>query len=134
MYNPISALLPRVVTQDFKLGKYKIFKGTKFSVLIDGIHHCEKYYSDALTFKPERFLKKSDGPAEKNKDPFYSFSVGKRNCLGRHLGNLNVGLVILMIVKRFELKALDNIDYGAVQTSSYYPENCFARIKPIKSC
>lgn len=91
-YGPALILNERFTVKDFSLGKYKVFKGTKLTYPMDALHHSELYYKNAMDFMPERFSSKHE---ETNNDsrskPFYlPFSTGKRNCIGRFLGELMV--------------------------------------------
>ena len=82
-------MLERLITKDFKLGKYKIYKGTKFSYSLGAILHSEQYYKDPFTLKPERFEENAENLAAAKK-AYVPFSIVKRNCIGRHLGELLV--------------------------------------------
>lgn len=89
-------MFDRLFTKDFTLGKYKMYKGTKFSYSIGAILHSEQYYKDPFTLNPERFTENAEN-LNIAKKAYIPFSIGKRNCIGRHLGELLVQMLLLHI-------------------------------------
>ena len=44
----------------------------------------------------------------KAQNAFFAFSIGPRNCVGRHLAYMELSLVIARIVWLFEMEAVEN--------------------------
>lgn len=123
-------LLNRLAIKDFKLGKFKIAKGTRFNVFVDTIHHSDLHYDNPFRFEFDRFTMKQQSSNSSMAAPCYlPFSLGKRNCIGRYLGELMIQLILVNITKFFELKSLENHELSALFGPSYGPENCFVKIK-----
>lgn len=129
MYSPVLLLLDRLALKDFKLGKYTIYKGTKISFPTDGIMHDKDYFKDPMTFKFDRYAKDSQGKENLGQNPYLTFSGGKRNCIGRALGELMVQIILVKFIKKFEIKPLVGKGYGASKGTAYGPDNCFIRMK-----
>ena len=72
------------------------------------------YFSvqDPDKFIPERWAPENP-EAEKLKELYFPFSLGKRNCVGQNLASLETKLVLASVFKsfRFELKSSLEVDY-----------------------
>lgn len=92
MHNPASRQIGRKALKDIKLGKFEIRKGDRVSILQIGLNFDKSVYSNPEEFDVNRF----DSQREKSipRYQYIPFSVGKRNCLGRHLGELMVKLMV----------------------------------------
>lgn len=79
----ITAFIPRVATQDYKvpgMQSFTIKKGQDVIIPMDCIHNDPKYYPDPETFNPERFSKEEI--AKRPKGTFIPFGLGPRQCIG----------------------------------------------------
>lgn len=123
-------MFDRLTTKDFTLGKYKIYKGTKVSYSVGAVLHSEQYYKDPFTLNPDRFMESAENIAAAKK-AYIPFSIGKRNCIGRNLGELMVQMLLLHVGLRLDLKPVEGMEYGAVQALALGPQNCFIRVKPV---
>ncbi|CAH1778837.1 unnamed protein product [Owenia fusiformis] len=83
------------------LRRYKIPKDTQIWTNVWAAHHDPRYFTDPLTFKPERFLN-SDGKAYKLADvkSLFPFGVGKRSCLGEKIGMDRIFLFVSNMMHR----------------------------------
>lgn len=71
------------------------------------LHRDTRYFPEPDTYRPERFL--PNGP----KYPSYAFipfSAGSRNCIGWKYATMIVKVLILHILKNFQVKSLDTED------------------------
>lgn len=73
-----------------EIGNYTFKKGEKFGVSMMGLHFNSNEWQRPYEFLPERFDPNSDlflTPAGKKRNPFsfFSFSGGRRICLGKTL-------------------------------------------------
>jgi cytochrome P450 len=80
------------------------------------ILHCFITYpfsaQDPESFDPDRWA--PDNPeAEKLKELYYPFSLGKRNCVGQNLAALEIKLILASVLRsfRFELVSQPGMDY-----------------------
>uniref|UniRef100_A0A7E4W8B1 CYtochrome P450 family n=1 Tax=Panagrellus redivivus TaxID=6233 RepID=A0A7E4W8B1_PANRE len=102
--NLVPINVPHRTTRDVEIMGHKIPKHTVIMNQISTVMHDERYFPDAKSFKPERFLD------EKGK--FYAppelmpFSVGKRACLGEGLARLELFL--------FTANALNQLQFGEI--------------------
>ena len=85
--NPASGVA-RVATKNFKVDGKTIFKGDM--VINTLINFEKKYFKDPFKFNPDRFDTKKDGFKRAPKLKQTPFSVGKRACLGKYLGEMVV--------------------------------------------
>ncbi|KAI9931250.1 hypothetical protein MW887_010912 [Aspergillus wentii] len=90
IYPPIPAMLPRLVPE----GGAAI--------------------NDPDTFIPERWLQEPDSDIERfvndKKEAFQPFSYGPRSCLGQHLANAEMRLILTKILWHFDLELSPNCD------------------------
>ncbi|CAG2162360.1 unnamed protein product [Oppiella nova] len=98
---PALARLEREAGEDVKLGDtgITVFKGQLIEIPVYAIHRSERYYKNADTFTPERFM------PENRKDlvpyAYMPFGTGPRNCIGMRFALMEIKLCIAHIVKRF---------------------------------
>lgn len=93
LYGPAVGLVDRHATKDFKLGAYKIKQGTVLNIFYNYFHHNDQNYPNPLQFDWERY---SDEKQLKVKQAVYMpFSLGKRNCIGRYLGEIMVQIALI---------------------------------------
>lgn len=99
-YPPIMGLA-RVAKSDDVLGDYPIKAGTTVAILIHGVHHNERFWADAKTFDPSRFLKENFDPRQRR--AHIPFGSGKRMCVASGFATLEATLIVATLAQRFEL-------------------------------
>ncbi|CAL1266283.1 unnamed protein product [Larinioides sclopetarius] len=122
--------LMRYTLEDTELRGYFIPKHTHVLGILWAIDHDERIWGyDVHVFKPERFLSK-DG--KKIVKPEYAapFSVGKRDCPGKSLAQIEVFLYVVAIFQKFMVQAPkgSNIDFESLLGLSQTPKRqdlCF---------
>ena len=115
IYNPIGAMSNRLATKDTKIGNITIRKGDHINILYSALNFKEDIFKEAKQFRLDRF----DKTNEKNipKYHYLPFSVGKRVCLGRHLGELMVKLLATQFMRTYNISKPDDVEYYTVFSS-----------------
>ncbi|CAF1546711.1 unnamed protein product [Didymodactylos carnosus] len=88
-----------IVAQDGK--EIFIRRGTDVFLDLYTLHHLEKYWPNADTFDPERFLNKNE---THQSTIFLPFSAGTRNCIGQSFALMEAKIMLSMIVQEFEFE------------------------------
>jgi cytochrome P450 len=104
--NPVPAAgLERIADKDFTLaGKLHVPKGTE---LICNVYHAqmdEKYWTNACSFEPERWLPGNE--TRRDLEAFFPFGIGSRNCIGENFAWMQMRLVLATLIGRFDLTPL----------------------------
>ncbi|NP_001351716.1 isoflavone 3'-hydroxylase-like [Cicer arietinum] len=98
LHPPAPLSLPHYSSEDFTLGGFNVPKDTIILTNVWAIHRDPKYWSDASSFKPERF--EIDGELNK----LIAFGLGRRACPGQSLAHRTVGLTLGLLIQCFEWK------------------------------
>eukprot|EP00106_Octopus_bimaculoides_P015180 XP_014782622.1 PREDICTED: cytochrome P450 4C1-like [Octopus bimaculoides] len=56
LYSPVP-IIGRVAGEDFKIGNYKVKKGTNMSIFLSSLHRDPKHFTNPNDFNPDRFLR-----------------------------------------------------------------------------
>ena len=102
----------RVALNDVSLGKFNVRKGDSVALLLTALLFDESVFPDFDNFKLDRFNKESE--KELPRYQYIPFSVGKRVCLGRHLGELMVKLLVTQFVRSYDFTKPADIQYKQV--------------------
>ncbi|XP_058463856.1 probable cytochrome P450 301a1, mitochondrial [Malaya genurostris] len=113
----------RTLQEDTVICGYRIPKGVQcvFPNLVTGT--MEEYVTDAQSFKPERWLKPSQGGTGDNLHPFSTlpYGYGARMCLGRRFADLEMQILLAKLLRSYKLEYHhDPLKY--VVTFMYAPE------------
>lgn len=114
--NPVPAMMGRIATKDLTIKDVAIKKGHSVGIFFSGLSMNEEIFSKPDDFQLDRFSKENE-----KKHPKYQsipFGVGKRVCIGRHLGELTTKLFITTFCKMFDFKKPDTADYYEAVTFS----------------
>ena len=103
LYPPAWAM-GRQATADVEIGPYRFPKGTFlfFSQYI--VQRDPRYFSDPLTFQPERFLSAGNTGANKTERPrfaYFPFGGGGRQCIGESFAWMEAILVLVTIAQQW---------------------------------
>ncbi|KAJ5726713.1 uncharacterized protein N7483_008070 [Penicillium malachiteum] len=105
IYPPIPAMLPRIVPEGGAMidDKY-VPGGVSVSVSLFSAFRAATHFKDPDSFIPERWL---EGPESAdyvldNRDAFHPFSYGPRNCLGQHLANAEMRLILTKLLYHYD--------------------------------
>ena len=112
--NPATSIT-RIVTKDFKLEGYTVYKG---DVLTNPLLNFEPgLYKDPLEFNPDRFNTHNPNFKKAPKLKQIPFSHGQRGCLGKYLGEMMVKLIVVELLKEFEV----SVEPGYVMKFGFVP-------------
>ena len=109
VHSPLGLTTIRVAKEDTKVGKLKVKKGDGLMIFPLGFHFNNKFFSKSEEFQIDRFTKEKE--KEYPRHQYLPFSAGRRICLGRHLGELMVKLLITQFVKAFEFTKPDGVEF-----------------------
>lgn len=99
---PVVIDVIRLLAEPLRLGDYEIPAGHYVGPATTLIHNLAEHFPEPEQFRPERFL--ADDP------PFRAwlpFGGGRRRCVGSHLAQLEMAVVIEEVLRRFEVEAVD---------------------------
>ena len=102
-FKPVAPVMLFQATQDMEIEEFTIRKGQKILTQWRSAALKNEYFSQAESFKPERWLKESKCPVH-NTEAFTPFGSGPRYCPGRNLAILEVRMVLSMLFKNFEIE------------------------------
>ncbi|HEY9769658.1 MAG TPA: cytochrome P450 [Coleofasciculaceae cyanobacterium] len=106
---PIAAgTFARVLTKPMSVMGYDLEANTWLMISIYSLHHREDLYPNSKQFDPQRFLHKAYSSYE-----YIPFGGGNRRCIGSALALLEMKLVTMTILSRFQLELMS--DRGASQ-------------------
>ena len=95
----------RCTTEKVTLGGEVLEKGALVVLSRQALHRNEKYWADPEQFRPERFDEKTVKIEELVRSGCYvPFSSGPRMCIGRHFAMLQMMLIAVGVLRRFEVK------------------------------
>eukprot|EP00029_Vermamoeba_vermiformis_P013429 TRINITY_DN8347_c0_g1_i1.p1 TRINITY_DN8347_c0_g1~~TRINITY_DN8347_c0_g1_i1.p1 ORF type:complete len:498 (-),score=63.82 TRINITY_DN8347_c0_g1_i1:10-1503(-) len=104
LYPSAPILNRRVVSKEgFDLGNYHLPTGTEVLASPWVIQRNEKYWSDPLSYIPERWNDITLSQAE-SQCIYFPFSYGPRKCLGQQFSFLELKLITAMLVSHYVLK------------------------------
>ncbi|XP_013776427.1 cytochrome P450 2J6-like [Limulus polyphemus] len=124
---PLSIL--RYTLEDTTVQGYNIPEGTYVMTNIWAVHHDKAYWKDRELFCPDRFLNQ-DGTYVEKPEYYIPFSLGKRNCLGETLAEVEVFLYFTSILQRFTIALPEGVkpNFDATFQLTLEPEHndfCF---------
>ena len=79
------------------------------------LHREPKYWKDAETFDPTRFLHE-DGTLNAKPESYLPFSAGRRGCLGESIAKPELLLMFATLLQRLELQGVEP-DFESVPVS-----------------
>ncbi|XP_076321631.1 cytochrome P450 2J6-like [Tachypleus tridentatus] len=100
-WRPVAPLsIMRYTLEDTTVQEYNVPEGTYVMTNIWAVHHDKAYWKDSDIFCPDRFLNQ-DGTSVEKPEYYIPFALGKRNCLGETLAQVEVFLYFASILQRF---------------------------------
>lgn len=101
LYPPAWVLNARLVVEDVEIDGYKIPKGGTVFVAPYAVHRNPRYFSDPLTFDPERFSPENEKHIPRY--AYFPFGGGPRVCIGNSFAMMEAQLILATIAQRFSL-------------------------------
>lgn len=99
---PNGTEIARLIKKDLVLSGYHVPAETAVNINM-GVHfRSDKYFTDPLTFKPERWMRNEEN---KNIHPYLltPFGIGSRTCAGRRFAEQDMYVLLTKILLNFEL-------------------------------
>ena len=99
LYPPAAGLATQAI-QDTTIAGYPIKKGAILLMNMFATHRHPAYWDKPDEYRPERFL--SDGQAIKHRYAYFPFAGGLHNCLGRHLAELEMLIIVTTFFQHYD--------------------------------
>ncbi|XP_014208466.1 cytochrome P450 9e2-like [Copidosoma floridanum] len=116
---PPTPMTDRVCAKEFVIPssmdgypEYKVEVGTNIIMPIYGLHHDPRFFPDPEKFIPERF----DDENKNNINPYVyvPFGLGPRKCIGNRFALMETKILIVHILKKFNIKFTSKSKYPIV--------------------
>jgi len=119
--NPDAFSIPRIATNDHKLGNITVKKGTIviFSPLF------QQNFNDT-NFSPERWQGSKSPLWKEDNSGFNAFSAGAHSCLGQNFALLQAKIMLGLFVRKFKMELPSDFDLKMTYKTIYKP------LHPIK--
>ncbi|KAF9053779.1 benzoate para-hydroxylase [Hymenopellis radicata] len=117
--------LPRIVPDGGWMwkGRY-IPAGVEVSIPAWTLQHTEEYFEDPFAFRPERWLENPD-----LRKFNLTFGAGSRTCLGKHIVNMEMLLVLATFLLRFNVELEDPV-MKTIERFQHEPRSMKVKITP----
>ena len=127
IFGAVPLPIPRVAKKNFKLGKYRIYKGTEIIVSLTGPHYDPEIYPEPRKIKIDRFTKEK--LREVKNGSYLPFSSGTRDCIGKNLAQIFVRSVLCHFLRVFDI-AEDKDFVGRMAFEfSYGMKECYVKLR-----
>eukprot|EP00892_Ulva_mutabilis_P006221 jgi/Ulvmu1/3971/UM181_0005.1 len=122
----------RVLTQETEICGYRVPKGTDVILEVGGMHYNKHAWGeDAMSWRPQRWLEgRSKAAVKKAADGsprFLPFLDGSTNCIGQHLGMVELKMVVAMVISLLHV-ALDAQRMGHLRSVEDYLGECVSKV------
>ena len=107
--------------------------GTNLAISQFAAYRSRSNFRDPDRFVPERWLGE-ERYADDNRDVFQPFSLGPRNCIGRHLAQVETRLILARLVWNFDFELMPDSEAWHVQRTFLLYEKgpLHARLTPVR--
>jgi cytochrome P450 len=95
---------PRRAVRDFEFGGYRVPRGAYVAYVSWASHRIPEVFPEPEAFVPERFTR--ERKAALPRGAYVPFGGGKRVCIGKRFGRLEVKLVTTMLLQKLRADAL----------------------------
>ena len=115
---PVGGLLPReVLPGGIDIDGHHFPKGVDVGTPHYALHHHEKYYADAFTFRPSWWIVDSEtgvteSDVRRSQSAFCPFSIGPRSCPRKGLAYIELMIVLARMILLFEFRLLKRSSLG----------------------
>lgn len=122
-----------VFWQATEVGGYLLPAGYTVGVNIFSIHRSPKYWPDADSYIPDRWLGK--GPDMKSQFQFVPFSYGVRGCLGQKFALMESSIALAQIVRHLDFSLsrpdLKMKEPPAMEMLTVRPKEVWCHVTPL---
>ena len=109
MHSPVPRLSMRTAIKDITIGKYHVRNGDIVILLPSAMNFSDTHFKNPEQFDINRF--KKDREKELPRYQYIPFSVGRRNCLGRYLGEAMVKLLVTQFCRTYTFEKPVDTEY-----------------------
>ena len=128
-YQSAYGIFFREASQDIVLDGIPFQKGTIFAVESMMNHYYSGNYEQPLEFRPERWLAKDDKQWAPEPYTYLTFSAGPRSCVGKQLAQLEMKLIVITLMRNYEME-METTDLELkLENLSYQPQKMKMRFK-----
>ncbi|XP_058121858.1 cytochrome P450 4C1-like [Anopheles ziemanni] len=100
---PSVAIFGRTLSEDVTLGGYHVPASTIVGIHTYNVHRDERFFPDAETFDPDRFL--PENCEHRHPYAYIPFSAGPRNCIGQKFALLEEKSIVSAILRRYRIRS-----------------------------
>lgn len=118
---PPAWITDRVPNEDDEIEGYQIPKDVLIGVYIYGVHHSPKYWENPSQFDPSRFEK--DKIKSRPSYAYMPFGGGPRLCIGNNFAMMEMQLILIRMIQRYEIKLLDQPAIEMMPLVTLRPKN-----------
>ena len=95
-----------MITHDIEVDGYLVKAGTACAVGVYAMHRDPALWDHPLQFNPDRFT--PENAKGRDRWQYIPFSAGPRTCIGDHFAMLEATLALATIIRRTEIRSLNN--------------------------
>ena len=117
---PPAWITDRLANESEDIKDYHIPKDRMFAIYIYGLHHSKKYWNEPEEFKPERFEK--ENMKGKPSFAYMPFGGGPRLCIGNNFAMMEMQMVILELLKRYDFELVKDQKVEAMPYVTLQPK------------
>ena len=101
LYPPAYAT-SRQATEEVEIAGYRVPAGAQVQLILYCTHRDERWFEEASSFRPERFLASTENPIDRF--AFLPFGAGPRACIGKGLAMLEGVLTLANLLKHCRIE------------------------------
>ena len=106
LYPPVPQI-PRETTGPVELGGYAISEGATVAPSQWTIHRDGRFWTDPMTFRPDRFAGDDD---DRPRFAYFPFGGGPRRCIGQQFAMVEGKLILATLAQQFHLELVSDPD------------------------
>ncbi|OTA53098.1 putative benzoate 4-monooxygenase cytochrome P450 [Hypoxylon sp. EC38] len=91
--------------------------------------HKATFGQDAEFWRPERWLEKDEAHKHKLEQGVLTFGAGRRVCLGKHVGILEIKKLISFLVLNYDMRVVDPEKFELENSWFFFQKGLYARIQ-----
>ena len=102
---PVAMGVVRRTGAPIEMGTLNIPAGSEVMIILYALHHHPDYWDEPEVFNPDRWR---IAPQPKAPGSYVPFLAGPRQCVGKHLAELQFGVVLSVLLRHYDIEALDH--------------------------
>ena len=123
----MSGSLNRLFIKDCVINGINIKKGDMVQVVHGANFRRESWFPNSEKFDIDRHL--PENASKLDKGNFIPFSLGKRSCVGKHMGEIMVKLIFTVMLQKFEISKPEDFTRKFVKDIGFAVEKCLLELK-----